>query len=238
MKKPVIGVVPLVDTERESYWMLPGYMKGIEEAGGIPLMLPLTSDNKTLGQISDSMDGFLFTGGHDVSPAVYGEDVLEHCGECCGQRDEMERILFRRAYEGDMPVLGICRGIQLINALMGGTLYQDLPTEYSSQTEHHQSPPYDVPCHEVRIVEGSPLFLLLGKSTIGVNSYHHQAVKRLAEGLSPMAYSEDGLVEAVQAQGKRFIWAVQWHPEFSYMKDADSRKIFREFVRCCAEERR
>ena len=137
-----------------------------------------------------------------------------------------------------MPVLGICRGIQLINALMGGTLYQDLPTEYSSQTEHHQSPPYDVPCHEVRIVEGSPLFLLLGKSTIGVNSYHHQAVKRLAEGLSPMAYSEDGLVEAVQAQGKRFIWAVQWHPEFSYMKDADSRKIFREFVRCCAEERR
>lgn len=102
--------------------------------------------------------GFLFTGGHDVSPSVYQSHRSEKCGECCIQRDEMETALFRKAFEIDKPILGICRGIQFINAIMGGTLYQDLPTQYSSETEHHQLPPYDVPCHGVKIMEDSQLF--------------------------------------------------------------------------------
>lgn len=131
--------------------------------------------------------GFLFTGGHDVSPSVYQSHRSEKCGECCIQRDEME-------------------------------------------TAHHQLPPYDVPCHGVKIMEDSQLYDLLKVDTIMVNSYHHQAIKKLAPGIVPMAVSEDGLVEAIRVHKKSFIWAVQWHPEFSYHVDENSRKIFRKFV--------
>ena len=231
MRRPVIGLVPLTDKERESYWMLPGYMQGIEDAGGLPVMLPLTADRAIIRQITEEMDGFLFTGGQDVTPELYSRKRSERCGECSAERDDMEKELFRQVYEKDKPVLGICRGIQLINVLMGGTLYQDLPTEYISDTAHHQKPPYDVPCHDVAILKESPLHKLLGKDMLKVNSYHHQAVRDLADGLEKMAVSEDGLTEAVRACGKQFIWAVQWHPEFSFWKDEYSRKIFREFVR-------
>lgn len=227
----MIGLVPLTDRERESYWMLPGYMKGIEDAGGLPVMLPLTADDGLIRQIAEEMDGFLFTGGQDVSPALYGQERSEHCGECSTERDEMERRLFALVYEKDKPALGICRGIQLINVLMGGTLYQDLPTEHISDIRHRQNPPYDIPCHAVTVLEESPLYKLLKKDVLKVNSYHHQAVRDLADGLEQMAVSEDGLTEAVRVCGKRFIWAVQWHPEFSFCKDEDSRKIFWKFVR-------
>lgn len=231
MKKPVIGVVPLMDIERESYWMHPGYMKGIEQAGGIPVMLPFVSDEEILQQLTETMDGFLFTGGQDVSPNLYAQRITPVCGQCCKERDEMETVLFRLAYEQDKPVLGICRGIQYINVIMGGTLYQDLPEEHSSDTEHHQKPPYDQPVHSVEIAEKSPLYSLLKKEAIMVNSYHHQAIRALAPKLSAMAVSEDGLVEAVYVPKKRFIWGIQWHPELSYLVDENSRRIFSKFIK-------
>lgn len=233
MSKPLIGVLPLVDIERKSYWMLPGYMKGIEQAGGIPVMLPLTSDEIILEQLVDAMDGFLFTGGQDVSPAFYAQKASPKCGKLCKELDEMENILFRMVYHKDKPVLGICRGIQFINVAMGGTLYQDLPTEYSSTTEHHQEPPYDIPVHSVKIIADTPLYRLLKTETLMVNSYHHQAVKKLAPKLLDMALSEDGLIEAVYVPDKKFIWAVQWHPELSFEVDENSRQIFKKFVLHC-----
>ena len=230
MKKPIIGIVPLVDIERESYWMLPGYMKGIEQAGGIPLMLPLTSDEENLQQLAEELDGFLYAGGQDISPNLYAQRRSRMCGQSCHERDEMETILFSMVYEQDKPLLGICRGIQCINVVMGGTLYQDLPSEHSSDTEHHQIPPYDVPVHSVKIIGDSPLYKLLKKETLMVNSYHHQAIKTLAPKLSVMAVSEDSLVEAVYVPNKKFIWGIQWHPELSYLADENSRRIFSEFV--------
>lgn len=230
MKKSIIGVVPLVDDEKDSYWMLPGYMEGILQAGGIPVMLPLTSDTEIWKQLADQCDGFLLTGGQDVSPDLYGEEMLPVCGECCRLRDEMENILLREALESDKPVLGICRGIQFINAALGGTLYQDLPSQRPTETEHHQSPPYDRPVHAVKLVSGTPLADLLQKKQLSVNSYHHQAVKDLSPKLREMAFSADGLVEAVFMPGRKFVWAVQWHPEFLFRRDEDSRRIFRAFV--------
>lgn len=230
MKKVMIGVVPLIDEQRCSYWMLPGYFEGVLEAGGIPVMLPLTADRELLGQLADRLDGFLFTGGHDVSPSIYGEDALPACGECCKPRDDMESELLSLAMQQDKPVLGICRGIQFINAKLGGSLYQDLPTQIKSDIEHHQSPPYDLPVHDVRIVENTPLSTLLNAAEISVNSYHHQAIKLLSPRLRPMAFSPDGLVEAFFAPDKKFLWAVQWHPELSFKKDENSRKIFAVFV--------
>ena len=231
--KPIIGIVPLVDDEKESLWMLPGYMDGITEAGGLPIMLPLTHDPDTIRQMLNTVQGILLTGGHDVSPVIYGEKPLPECGVASKERDAMESELVKQCIRKDTPILGICRGIQFLNAYLGGSLYQDLPTQHPTEVEHHQKPPYDVPIHKVDIVEDSKLFRLLGKKTLSVNSYHHQAIKKLADTLKTMAVSEDGIIEAVEMSGKKFVWAFQWHPEFSYKTDENSRKIFKEFVTKC-----
>lgn len=235
MGLPIIGIVPLVDIQRNSYWMLPGYMKGIVEAGGLPIMLPLTDDLDQIEQLITICNGFLFTGGQDVAPTLYGENKLPVCGECCSERDSMEMKLLDAAINQDKPIFGICRGIQFINAALGGTLYQDLPSQHSSMIEHHQSPPYDVPVHTVTPVLATPLATLLGSSPLAVNSYHHQAVKRLAPSLSAMAVAPDGIIEAAFMPGRRFLWAVQWHPEFSHEADQNSKKLFKAFVDAAQE---
>ncbi|MBQ5933883.1 MAG: gamma-glutamyl-gamma-aminobutyrate hydrolase family protein [Lachnospiraceae bacterium] len=179
MKKPVVGVMPLWDDEKESLWMLPGYFDGIITNGGIPIMLPLTEDKGDLEQAAELCDGFLFTGGHDVSPEIYGEKPLDGKVSSNRKRDEMELYILRKALESDKPVLGICRGIQFINAALGGTLYQDIPLQHPSKVEHHQNPPYNIPVHVVSINVDSPLHKCLNADTLHVNSYHHQAVKQL-----------------------------------------------------------
>jgi len=283
MKKPVIGITPLIDYEKESYWMLPGYMSGIENAGGIPLMLPLTEDPEDIRQLLDLCDGILIAGGQDVCPVIYGEEELPCCKETAPERDRMELVLLDEALSRDMPVFGICRGLQFINAALGGTLWQDLPSQRPSDTVHVMQKPYDAAQHKVRILPGTKLFDLLagddntaeseaskgnaagaeqaetaddntavikptgseipaepGASAndlssrndliIGVNSLHHQAVRELSPRLEAMAFSEDGLVEAIRMPEKRFVWAVQWHPEFSWRVNADSRKLFLVFI--------
>lgn len=233
--RPLIGIVPLVDEKKDSLWMVPGYMNGVTRAGGIPVMLPLTSDSSVISRLLDEVQGILLTGGHDVDPRIYGEEPVPECGPKCLERDSMEKELLDQALKKDMPVLGICRGIQFLNAYLGGTLYQDLPSQFDSSVEHHMSPPYDVPVHSVSINEDSGLYKVLKTDKLEVNSYHHQAIKDKAESLKVMAVSEDGLIEAVEMPDRRFVWAVQWHPEFNYLKDENSLKIFEEFVRQCKE---
>ena len=232
-KRPLIGLVPLVDLQRASYWMLPGYMQGVEQAGGVPLMLPLTEDEEELDRLAGLCDGFLLTGGQDVGPDVYGAPHSALCGELCPARDAMERRLLALARAQDKPVLGICRGIQFLNAALGGTLWQDLPGQCPSPVDHHQTGAYEKPIHTVRLLPDTPLANLLQREVLPVNSYHHQAVRALAPGLAPMAVAPDGIVEAVYEPGRRFVWAVQWHPEFSWKADEASRRIFAAFVGAC-----
>ena len=226
---PVVGVTPLWDNEKQSLWMLPGYLEGLRQAGCLPVILPLTKEPKEIDQILSLVDGILLTGGQDVSPALYGE-APTFAGEICEMRDAMEAQLLKKAMVLDKPMLGICRGIQFLNVALGGSLYQDIPRQHPSSVEHHQSPPYDQPSHEVALVQGSPLQSLLGQEKLLVNSYHHQAIKGLADGLEVMARSEDGLVEAVRKPDQRFLWAVQWHPEFSFRTEKASRRIFTAFA--------
>lgn len=228
--KPIVGVIPLWDDKKDSIWMLPGYLEGVRLAGGIPIIFPLQAEEEDLWQIMNICDGFLFTGGHDVSPYLYHEEPLESLIDSCENRDLLETIVLKKAIADDKPVLGICRGIQFINVSLGGTLYQDIPTQFPSETNHHQNPPYESPVHEVTIEEGSPLHDCLKVEKLPVNSLHHQAVKELAAGLNVMATSTDGIVEAVYKPDSQFLWAVQWHPEFSYRTDENSMKIFRAFV--------
>ncbi|WP_137655187.1 gamma-glutamyl-gamma-aminobutyrate hydrolase family protein [Bifidobacterium moukalabense] len=255
-KRPIIGVTPLFDYERDSLWMLPGYMDGVEETGGLPLMLPLTADAGEIRRLADLCDGILFTGGQDVDPAIYGGEITPEYQamepELSAERDAMEPLLLDAAIRLDKPVLGICRGIQLINARLGGTLWHDLPSEHPSDVEHHMKPPYDAFGHMVTVEPGTPMDAMLnalpqsdmdaksmhrnvdGGWTIAVNSYHHQAVKRIAPSLRRMAIAEDGITEAVYRPGSRFLWAVQWHPEFLHEVDARSRAIFSALVNAAA----
>lgn len=231
----MIGVLPLSDEKKESYWMLPGYMKGIEAAGGIPVMLPLTTDIEVITSLTHTFDGFLFTGGQDINPEIYGEKVDGVCGVICNERDEMERSLFKQVVEMDKPAFGICRGLQLFNALLGGTLYQDIPTQFVTNHTvcHQQKPPYHQPIHRVYIEKRSQLYRMLEVESLEVNSYHHQGIKQLSSELLSVAKAEDGLVEAVFMPGKKFIFAVQWHPEFSYKEDVLNFKLFDEFIKHC-----
>ena len=233
MKKPMIAVSPLYDEERESYWMLPGYMQGFEQSGGIPIMLPLTTDAEMIRTLAGQFDGFLLTGGQDVSPCLYGEEKTPCCGEICPARDEMEQLLLQSVLSLNKPVLGICRGIQLLNASLGGTLYQDLPSEYESDLEHHQTPPYEKPIHRVQIKENTPLYTLLKCENLAVNSYHHQAIKAPASGFRVTAQAQDGIIEALESNDGK-VFAVQWHPECLYERYTDFSGIFRKLVELSA----
>lgn len=229
----VIGLIPLWDDDKDSLWMLPGYMKSIEACGALPLMLPLTRDPALLDRAFDLCDGLLITGGHDVDPAVYGQPVLPVCGDLCPTRDRMEAYLLDKALQKDIPVLGICRGIQIMNSCLGGTLYQDLPTQHPSGVNHHMAAPYDRPEHPVTVLPGTLLHGILGKTEYGVNSCHHQGVDQAAPGVLISALADDGLTEAIELPGKKFVLGVQWHPEFSYRKDPDAMKIIAAFVKAC-----
>ena len=214
MRKPVIGVTPLWDTERQSVWMIPEYLDAVRAAGGIPVILPLKAEEADIRQAVTYLDGILLTGGPDVGS--------------CPERDALESLVLDLAMEADKPVLGICRGIQFINVTLGGTLWQDLPTEHPSEISHRQGKPYDQATHYVSL--SGPLRELMGKSETAVNSRHHQAVKELAPGLSDMALSPDGLIEAAWMPGKRFVWAVQWHPEYLFDKEEESLALFKAFI--------
>lgn len=232
--RPKIGLIPLYDDQRESYWMLPGYMKMLEGSGGLPVMLPLTEDPEELSECLSLCDGLLLTGGHDVDPKLYKRSRHPQCGRTCPARDQMEQWLIQHALLCDKPLFGICRGIQLLNAVLGGTLYQDLNTDHPSAIDHCMAPPYNRPAHPVEILPDTPLAQIVRQEQLGVNSYHHQAIQTLAPALRPMAQSPDGLVEAVYMPTQTFVMAVQWHPEFFYPGDAASDAVIGAFVDACA----
>lgn len=233
MEKPVIGLIPLVDEGRDSLWMLPGYMHGIARAGGIGVMLPLTDTESDVEEILNRFDGFLLTGGHDVAPSVYGRETLDICGDTCPGRDTMEKKLLLGALKLNKPILGICRGLQMMNAVLGGTLYQDIPTQFPSETNHRMAAPYGRAEHTVQILPGTPFADFGIPETIGVNSCHHQGVEILSGKMEAMAKAPDGLVEAAYVPGQKYACAVQWHPEFFPLEDEISKVIFKSFVDAC-----
>lgn len=231
--KPLIGVMPLYDEERESIWMLPGYLELIEENGGVPLILPLTDDKSTLFPFLSICDGFLFTGGHDIAPSLYNEDKLAACGPQSLIRDELEHFFMKEVIARDKPLLAICRGVQLLNILYGGTLYQDLPSEFETSINHQMKAPYDQIQHEVELIDNSLLQQILKRDKLGVNSYHHQAIKDLGAGVEITAVSSDGLVEGIFLPKAKFVLGVQWHPEFFSASTIENRALMDAFLGAC-----
>lgn len=232
--KPYIGVLTLYNQEEEKFYMIKEYMEAIAEAGGIPVILPLTNNKAIISQLAGLFDGFLFTGGEDIQPALYSEKETFSGNLYNPKRDEMESLLLRQILVRNKPLLGICRGHQLLNVVLGGNLYQDLAAERKSHVLHHQKDKKSDGVHSVSLVKGEPLAKLLREEEIEVNSLHHQAVKEISKLLKPMAYSEDGLVEAAYEPSKKFVWSVQWHPELTIEWDS-SQKIFRAFIDSCSK---
>ncbi len=230
-KSPIIGVMPLWDVERKSVWMLPDYLDGIKAVGGVPVVLPIEMSEADADRIVETCDGFLFTGGQDVAPELYGMKDITGTVVPSPERDKLETLLLAKALQADKPILGICRGLQFINAFLGGTLWQDLPSQHPSDIVHRQGKPYGIPTHKVSLI--GDLRTLLGKDTLEVNTLHHQAIKDLGKDLIPLAESPDGLIEAVKMAGKHFVWAVQWHPEYMFKTDGDSLRVFSWFVGQC-----
>lgn len=231
--RPVIGVLPLYNSEKQTLWINPLYLGGIEQAGGIPMMLSLSQEPQLWNAYLSVCDGFVFTGGQDVSPALYGEEKLPECGYQAPLRDQQESYMLSRLWELDKPVLGICRGIQIMNVAYGGSLYQDIFSQAPSPVIHRQEKPYDLPHHQVKIQSGTRLYDILNVSRLSVNSMHHQSVKTVAPGFIPSAWAEDGLVEAIEAPEKRFMLGLQWHPEHMWQDYASARKIWQALVSAC-----
>lgn len=230
---PRIGVLPLYNSEKQTLWINPLYFGGIEQAGGLPSLLPLSEDPALWEEYCRSFDGFVFTGGQDVAPSLFGQEKIPQCSYQAPLRDNQEIYMLRRLREMDKPVLGICRGIQAMNVAYGGTLYQDLDTQHPSRVIHRQEKPYDLPHHQVTIVPGTLLHRIVGKTHLSVNSMHHQALWEVAPGFTVTAAAEDGIVEAIEDPTARFLVGIQWHPEHMWQGYGSARAIWRAFVDTC-----
>ncbi len=232
--RPRIGVLPLYKNNGV-LWINPLYFGGVETAGGLPMLLPLSQEEALWDTYLDACDGFVFTGGQDVAPELYGEKKLP---ECCYQaplRDQQELYMLRKLRHMNKPVLGICRGMQMMNVALGGSLYQDLPTQAPSSVSHRQDKPYDLPHHQVKLQRDTLLYSILDTDTLSINSMHHQAVKSPGPDLTPSAFAPDGIVEAIELSGHPFFLGLQWHPEHMWQDYNSARKIWAAFVAACKQ---
>jgi putative glutamine amidotransferase len=238
--RPIIGVatqsLDAIPGKLPPCWVMgQRYVRVLASAGAVPILLPLlVGDEETLRLSYEQLDGVFLTGGVDVDPACYGEPRHERCDRSDADRDWVEIHLVRWALADRKPILGVCRGLQLINVACGGSLYQHVPDEYRSDIKHDCFPSAtgygrDHLAHVVTVDAGSRLGRLLGDSS-PVNSMHHQAVKRLAPGLRASAFAPDGLVEGVESESGHYLVGVQWHPEELADVHAPQRRLFTDFL--------
>lgn len=208
------------------------YVRSVLAAGGVPLILSPVLGPSYAARALDGVDGVLLSGGEDIHPAWYGAEPSPHLYPPSRERDLFELALFAAARQRELPILGICRGIQLVNVAMGGTLYQHIPAECPGAIAHDPVSPRHVRSHAVRLQGGSRAALALGQPTVTVNSFHHQAVDRLAGGLVASGWSEDDLIEAAESPADApWLLAVQWHPEEMHADEAaPERGLFRALI--------
>ena len=208
------------------------YSQAVIRVGATPVLVPVTTDSLALSDLLGRLDGLILSGGGDVDPQRYGEEMIPQCGEPDSLRDVYEMLLIDLAVRRGLPLLGICRGEQLINVYFGGTLYQDIPSQAADTTVvHNQQEPSSVATHTVRLLPGSTLSTATGLTCLRTNTHHHQAVRQLAPGLKATAWADDGIVEGFEAEDGRPVWGVQFHPEaLTVAGDSSALLIFRDFV--------
>jgi putative glutamine amidotransferase len=238
--RPIIGITTqtleaIPDQLPRCWVMSQRYVHVLSGAGAIPWVIPLLEhDEATLRGIYESLAGLFLPGGVDIDPAAYGEARGVACGRTDPARDWTELLLTRWALADRKPVLAVCRGAQLLNVAVGGTLYQDVESQHPTAIKHDQFPTggrrRDDVSHDVRIVPESRLGRLLETEVLPVNSMHHQGIARLAPGLMAVATAADGLIEGVEVSDERFVLGVQWHPEDLVDVDPRMRRLFAAFI--------
>ncbi len=233
MRRPVVGVTLGAGGRPGRQAIREDYLHAVVQAGGVPLLLPAVSAADA-GDLLRRVDGLLLSGGGDVDPALYGQKPHRRLGRVDRRRDDFELALAREALVRDVPILAICRGQQLLNVATGGTLLQDLPSELEGASEHDAPGGRRRRSHVVELLPHTRLRAILGRDTVAVNSFHHQAVDRLGHGLAAAGRCpEDGVVEALEAKGRRFVVAVQWHPESFWDQPVSFQALFAAHVEAC-----
>jgi putative glutamine amidotransferase len=229
MVAPLIGITTSVTVDKipERAYVNGTYIRAVQAAGGIPLLLTPHFTPEVQAALWQRLDGLILTGGGDIEPARFGEARHPAVDEVSPARDDLELGLTRRAVADDVPLFAICRGIQVLNVALGGTLVQDLPSEWPNALSHSQKA-----THAVKVMgEGTRLGRVLGALEVEVNSMHHQAIKRLGDGLREVAWAPDGVIEGVEMPGdERFVLGVQWHPEELVGHDQAARNLFAAVV--------
>ena len=236
MGQPLIGLT--LDSEPAGgYSALPwyalreNYCAAVAQAGGLAVLLP--HEPERADAYIDRLDGLIVTGGaFDVDPALYGADGRHASVTTKDRRTAFEKAAAERALDRDMPVLGICGGQQLLNVVLGGTLIQHIPDEVEDALAHEQPNPRTEPGHSVAVAPGTLLRRIVGADTLAVNSAHHQAAREVGRGVAVNAVAPDGVIEGIEAVGRRFCLGVQWHPEYGI--DRGDARIFAAFVDACA----
>jgi putative glutamine amidotransferase len=233
-RAPLIGVTTSVSVHPypERAYLNAAYLRAVQDAGGVPLLLPPHLDETSREALWERLDGLLLTGGGDIDPARFGEPAHPKVYDVSPARDALEIAVTRLALAAQMPLLAICRGIQVMNVALGGTLWQDIPSEVPGALNHSQTARRDEPTHRVKVMaEGTRLGAALGSLELEVNSFHHQAIRRLGEGLREVAWAEDGIIEGVEVGGGHpFVLGVQWHPEDLIGRDEAARRLFQALV--------
>lgn len=231
MTRPAIGLTIGYDERRTGLHVLrQDYVRSVEEAGGLPLILAPGRPHDA-PEVLDRVAGLLLSGGSDVDPELYGEPPHSRLGRVVRERDDFELALTREAVRRNLPTLAICRGHQVLNVATGGTLLQDIPSEVMGDVDHDPRRQRWERAHDVRILEGTRLRKILGKETVSVNSFHHQAVRDLGRGLVVSAWScGDQLVEGIEMPDRRFVLGVQWHPESFWDSPDGFQPLFRALV--------
>lgn len=234
--KPLIGVTSSIKEDRLLITGL-DYVMSVEWAGGTPLVLPNLTDEAAMDQIAESLDGLLVTGGKDIDPTLFGEEPHTKLGEVSPARDHFEMQIIQRVLKLNKPILGICRGCQILNVTAGGDIYQDIHAQHEETLlQHYQVAPRYHLSHFIDVTEGSLLQQISGSERYKVNSYHHQALKRIAEGFEVTARASDGIVEAFESKNHDFVLGVQWHPENLLKKEnIHAQKLFKAFVEACSK---
>jgi len=242
--RPLIGLTARTrpvrsgEKERLNEAVPRGYVEGVEGASGLAVVLPNSGDPSSAPAYLERIDGLLLTGGDDVHPRFFAEAPHPRLDIVDERRDLFEIALLLAARERRMPVFGVCRGIQVMNVALGGDLYQDLPSQADSKVGHSQRTLDEGPWHDIEVRRGTRLAEILGEASTAVNSYHHQACRRVADGLSVTATAPDGVVEALEDPGQPFFLGVQWHPEvLEGGAAASSARLFAAFVAAAREFR-
>lgn len=245
MTKPLIGITAgeIINKERPlapvTYGQTHTYIDSIIKSGGIPIILPLTTDIDTLAQLANKLDGLVLAGGNDVNPERYNEQPYATTGFTSDLRDDTEYTLLKLALKQNIPVLAICRGMQLLNVYNGGTLYQHIPHDLDTSVAHQVIDPNDDPlhtAHSITIQADTKLHSILQADVVSVNSYHHQAIKELGSNLQITARcTEDGIIEGIETTDDRFIVGIQCHPESITEAVPNWKLLFDEFIHRSSE---